>query len=404
MDRAARRPRVAVVGGGIGGLAVAIALKRRGAEVVVHEQARRVTTQGAGIAIGANGHRALRELSVAEPLAKAATEPVRAEFRHWRTGDTMVSHQLAGWYPQRFGAPFWTVERAAVHRVLLTELGEQHLRLGARCERVEQDEHGAVVHFADGAQAEADAVIGADGIHSAVRDHLFGPQEAVFSGTCGYRALVPMNRLQHVPQLAEPVLWLWLGPGRHFIAYPVADGSAVNFLAVVPDREWTEESWYTEGRVEDLLPAFEGWHPFVTEVLSAAERPGRWALYDREPLRRWSEGRATLLGDAAHAMLPHHGQGANQCLEDAVVLGHLLGEARPDGVADALRDYERLRRPRTRLIQSGSRRNAECFQLPDGPGAEERNLRLTGLPDQLAWIHGHDALEELRARRTTASA
>ncbi|MFE9022910.1 FAD-dependent monooxygenase [Streptomyces sp. NPDC007808] len=393
---APKRPYVAVVGGGIGGLAVAIGLRKQGIEAVVHEQARELDHQGAGIAIGANGHRALRHLGVADRLAGAAVEPVRADFRHWRTGRSTVTHALAGGYADRFGAPFWTVERAAVQQALLAELGPGAVRLGARCTEVTQTGAGAVIRFADGAETEADAVIGADGIHSAVRHSVFGPDEAVFSGTSGYRALVPMDRLGHIPELAERVLWLWLGPGRHFIAYPVADGAALNFLAVVPDAQWTVESWSTEGESAELLAAFEGWHPFVTEILAACERPGRWALYDREPRRVWSTDRVTLLGDAAHAMLPHHGQGANQSLEDAVVLAHLLGSAGADGVAQALRSYERARRPRTRLLQAGSRKNAACFQLPDGPEARARDERLTRLPDDLAWIHGHDALGALR--------
>ncbi|NUP19750.1 MAG: FAD-dependent monooxygenase [Streptomyces sp.] len=389
------RPLVAVVGGGIGGLAVAIGLRRRGIEVVVHEQARDLAHQGAGIAIGANGHRALRDLGVVARLTGAAVEPVRADFRHWRTGASMVTHTLTGMYEERFGAPFWTVERAAVQQALLAELGAGRVRLGARCTEVAQTGAGAVLRFADGTETEADAVIGADGIHSAVRHSVFGPDDAVFSGTSGYRALVPMDRLGHLPELAERVLWLWLGPGRHFIAYPVADGAALNFLAVVPDAGWTVESWSTEGDGAELLAAFDGWHPFVTEILAACQRPGRWALYDREPQRVWSAGRVTLLGDAAHAMLPHHGQGANQSLEDAVVLAHLLGDADVHEVDAALRTYERLRRPRTRRLQAGSRTNASCFQLPDGPEAEARNVRLARLPDDLAWIHGHDALGAL---------
>nr|AWF83809.1 Tropone 2-monooxygenase [Streptomyces cyaneofuscatus] len=392
---ARKRPYVAVVGGGIGGLAVALGLRRQGVEAVVHEQAHALSHQGAGIAIGANGHRALRELGVAKRLTASAARPSRADFRHWRTGRSMVSHRLTGLYEERFGAPFWTVERAAVQQALLAELGPRHVRLGARCTGVDRTADGAVIRFEDGGEAEADAVVGADGIHSAVRHSLFGPQEAVFSGTSGYRALVPMDRLRHVPELAEPVLWLWLGPGRHFIAYPVADGSALNFLAVVPDRTWTVESWSTEGDAAELRAAFDGWHPFVTEVLGACERPGRWALYDREPQRVWSSGAVTLLGDAAHAMLPHHGQGANQALEDAVVLAHFLARTDTGGVPSALRAYERLRRPRTRLLQAGSRKNAGCFQLPDGPQAEARNARLATLPDDVAWIHGHDILGSL---------
>ncbi|MET8947831.1 FAD-dependent monooxygenase [Streptomyces sp. NPDC004542] len=389
---AGRRPCVAVVGGGIGGLATAIGLRRRGVDAVVYEQSRAVAPQGAGIAVGANGHRMLRELGVARRLQDSAVAPLRADFRHWSTGRRMVVHALSGAYEERFKAPFWTVERSAVQQALLAELGPEHVRLGARCAAVEDTGHGAVIRFADGTEAEADAVVGADGIHSAVRDSVFGPEAAVFSGTSGYRALIPMERLAHLPELAEPVLWLWLGPGRHFIAYPVAGGRALNFLAVVPDRDWLIESWSTQGETSELLAAFDGWHPFVTAVLAACERPSRWALYDREPQRTWSRGRVTLLGDAAHAMLPHHGQGANQALEDAVVLAHVLGGATPRTVTEALRAYEQIRRPRTRLLQAGSRKNAGCFQLPDGPEAQARNERLAALPDDLAWIHGHDAL------------
>jgi salicylate hydroxylase len=316
----------------------------------------------------------------------------------------MVAHPLADSYEDRFKAPFWTVERSAVQQALLAELGAGHVRLGARCTGVETTDHGAVIRFADGTTVEADAVVGADGIHSVVRDSVFGPDEAVFSGTSGYRALVPMERLRHVPELTESVLWLWLGPGRHFIAYPVAGGTALNFLAVVPDRTWTVESWSTEGDGTELLAAFDGWHPFVTEILRACDRPGRWALYDREPQRTWSAGSVTLLGDAAHAMLPHHGQGANQALEDALVLAHLLGRADAGGVVPALRAYEQLRRPRTRLLQAGSRKNADCFQLPDGAEAEARNIRLASLPDDLAWIHGYDALGPLRSPMAPAPA
>ncbi|MEU0041932.1 FAD-dependent monooxygenase [Streptomyces werraensis] len=391
----ARHPYVAVVGGGIGGLALALGLRRQGIEAVVHEQAPGLAHAGAGIAIGANGHRVLRELGVAEPLAATAVRPLRADFRHWRTGRSMVAHRLADTYEQRFGAPFWTVERAAVQQALLTALGPRHVRLGARCTGVEQTADAAVIRFADGSTAEADAVVGADGIHSAVRHSVFGPDEAVFSGTSGYRALVPMERLRHIPELAEPVLWLWFGPGRHFIAYPVAAGRLLNFLAVVPDRNWTVESWSAQGDPAVLRAAFAGWHPFVTEILDAAEHPGRWALYDREPQRTWSTGRVTLLGDAAHAMLPHHGQGANQALEDAVTLARLLARTDAGRTSSALRAYERLRRPRTRLLQAGSRKNAGCFQLPDGPEADARNARLATLPDDLAWIHGHDALGAL---------
>ncbi|MER5783464.1 FAD-dependent monooxygenase [Streptomyces mobaraensis] len=392
---AGRRPTIAVVGGGIGGLAAAVALRRSGLDVVVHEQAAEPTATGAGVAIGANGHRVLRSLDVDRRLAATAVAPSRVDFRHWRTGRTVAGLGVGDGYERRFGAPFWHLERSALQDALLAAADGIPVRFGARCTGVEQTPDGAVVRFADGSAAEADAVVGADGIHSAVRDAVFGPDKAVFSGTSGYRALVPLDRLPDLPELADPVLWLWVGPGRHVVVYPVAGGRLLNLLAVVPDPAWTVESWVTEGRTADLLAAFDGWHPALTGLLAAVDRPGRWALYDREPRRSWTRGRVTLLGDAAHPMLPHHGQGANQALEDAAVLAALLADAAPADVPAALRRYERTRRPRTRAIQTGSRQNATCLHLPDGPQATARDANLTTLPDRLAWIHGHDPLDAL---------
>jgi 2-polyprenyl-6-methoxyphenol hydroxylase-like FAD-dependent oxidoreductase len=386
-----RRLRVAVVGAGIGGLATAIALRRQGADVVVYEQASQIRAVGAGIAVGANGSRLLRRLGIDARVARVAVRPARVEFRHWRSGRILASHLLAEAYEERFGAPLWTIQRGDLQRALLDEYGDGPLMLSRRCTEVTEEADGVRLRFADGCEAEADVVVGADGVHSAVRARVFGPDEAIFSKTSAYRALVPMDALAHLAELSDPVLWLWFGPGRHFVAYPVAGGRLLNFLAVVPDEQWTIESWTTRGDPGEARAAFAGWHPFVTEILAATGPIGRWALYDRDPLRRWSTSRVTLLGDAAHSMLPHHGQGANQALEDAVVLARLLGGASPLQTGGALRRYESLRRVRTRQLQAGSRRNANCFQLPDGPEADSRNARLANLPDDLTWIHGFDA-------------
>lgn len=182
-------------------------------------------------------------------------------------------------------------------------------------------------------------------------------------------------------------LTFFLGPGRHLVAYPVRGGELINFVAYVPDPEWTLESWSSRSEPAEAAAAFAGWTPAVTTMLGHATEVGRWALYDREPLRRWSTGRVTLLGDAAHPMLPHAGQGSNQAVEDAAALAACLD---PNDIAGSLRRYERLRRVRTRQIQLGSRGNAACFQLPDGPPADERNTRLRTLPETVGWIHGYD--------------
>ncbi|KUL27829.1 FAD-dependent monooxygenase [Actinoplanes awajinensis] len=373
--------RVAVVGAGIGGLTTAIALRARGFTIDVYDQASSLSEIGAGLSLGGNGMRVIDALGLGRAVREVAANLHRIEFHHWRTGEIFYQHPMGDWYEQRFGGPFLGVHRADFHHVLLAAFdGTPHL--GRRCVAVHESPHGVELEFADGTTAGADVVVGADGLRSAVRRHVNGPDEAVFAAMSCFRGLVPAP-----PGSAVSGLTFFLGPGRHLVAYPVRGGELINFVAYVPDPEWTLESWSAKCPPAEAAAAFDGWHPAVTTLLANAEETGRWALYDREPLRRWSTGRVTLLGDAAHPMLPHAGQGTNQALEDAATLAACLSGLGP---AEGLRRYEQLRKARTRQIQLGSRANAACFQVPDGPAATERNARLQNLPEMVSWIHEHD--------------
>ncbi|MEV8513728.1 FAD-dependent monooxygenase [Dactylosporangium sp. NPDC051484] len=386
--------RIAVIGSGIGGLTAAIALQAKGFEVDVYDQASELREIGAAVSLGGNGMRVLDRLGLGQALRGAASNLQRIEFHHWKSGDVFFEHPMGEWYEQRFGGPFLGIHRADFHQVLLAGYDGKP-RLGRRCVAVHESPDGVEVEFADATLARADLVVGADGLRSAVRHHVTGPDEAVFSAMSCFRGVVPVDK---VPGGDEFGLTFFLGPGRHLVAYPVRGGELINFVAYVPDPEWTLESWSAGCEPAEAVAAFAGWNDTVTTMLGNVEETGRWALYDREPLRRWSTDRVTLLGDAAHPMLPHAGQGSNQAVEDAGALAECLGA---DGmsVTGALRQYEHLRKARTRKIQMGSRGNAACFQLPDGPAADERNARLDSLPDNVAWIHGYDIYSDIRETR-----
>lgn len=384
-------PRVAVVGSGIGGLTVAIALQAKGFDVDVYEQATELTAIGAGVSVGANGLRLLDRIGLGDALRDVSSNLRRIQFHHWKTGEIFHEHPMGDWYTERFGAPFLGVHRADFHQVLLDRF-DATPRLGHRCVAVSETPDGVELEFANGATTRADIVIGADGLRSAVREHVAGPDEAVFSAMSCFRGLVPTDAVPGGDQFG---LTFFLGPNRHIVAYPVRGGESINFVAYLPDPEWTLESWSAKTSTAEAVAVFEGWTDIVTTMLSHTEEIGRWALYDREPLRSWSTDRVTLLGDAAHPMLPHAGQGSNQAIEDAYVLAGLLDGQRP--IAAALRRYEQIRRPRTRQIQLGSRANAACYQVPDGPLVAERNARLTALPDNVGWIHAYDAEADVRA-------
>jgi salicylate hydroxylase len=249
------------------------------------------------------------------------------------------------------------------------------------------------VRFADASTDTADVVIGADGIHSTVRNAVTEPSHPVFSNTVAYRGLVPRRLLT---DWSPDGFEVWMGPGRHFLTFPVRHGELINFVGFVPADDEMKESWSAPGDPDQLRAEFDGWDPRLAELLSHVERTNRWGLYDREPLERWSSGRVTLLGDAAHPMLPHVGQGANQAIEDGALLGALLRGVPTTDIEQALLSYEQLRRPRTSAVQDGSRRNGRRYDSEEEfTDVEARDADLQASKDFRHWLYDYDVLAEL---------
>jgi 2-polyprenyl-6-methoxyphenol hydroxylase-like FAD-dependent oxidoreductase len=278
------------------------------------------------------------------------------------------------------------VHRVSLLQALAERLAGDGVNLGRRCVGVDERRSVVELHFADGGSAAADVVVGADGVHSVLRPHVAGEVRGRFSGTVGYRGLVPVEA---IPSLPDPTpLQFWAGPGRHLLHYAIDGGRTINFLAVVRIPEWTNEAWMEECAVSDAVEAFAGWHPAVTEMVGATNVGTRWALHELESLERWHTDRAVLIGDAAHAMVPHQGQGANQTIEDAIALADCLAT---DDRAAALRRYAERRCKRTARVQRWSRRAADLMHLPDGPEIADRDALFADLYSELAWIHSYDA-------------
>jgi salicylate hydroxylase len=380
---------VAVVGGGIGGLVLALALRERGIGFEVYEQAEELREIGAAVALSANGTRELRRLGLGEPVEGVSVIPSALVIRRWDSGEIIADHPIGrdGVYEATFGAPYYGVHRVALLQALAEQLAGEGLSLGRRCVGVEERRSGAELHFADGASAAADVVVGADGVHSVTRPHVVGEVRGRYSGTVGYRGLVPVEKM---PSLPDPTpLQFWAGPGRHLLHYAIDGGRTVNFLAVVRVPEWTSQEWMEHCPVGDALDAFAGWHPAVTEMVGATDVGARWALHDLAPLERWHTDRVVLMGDAAHAMVPHQGQGANQTIEDAIALADCLADAHDFG--SALRHYAERRQKRAARVQGWSRRAADLMHLPDGPEVGPRDAVFADLYSELAWIHSYDA-------------
>jgi 2-polyprenyl-6-methoxyphenol hydroxylase-like FAD-dependent oxidoreductase len=388
--------RAAVVGGGIGGLTAAAFLHRAGIEATVYEQAPALTEVGAGLVVSPNAVRLLRRLGQLDRFRERAV-PLQAgwEFRRWEDGRVLFSQELGEECVRRFGEQSFVAHRADLIAAVRAAVPEPSLRLGMRLAGLRRLDEGVELTFADGSREVADVVVGADGIHTTVGGFVAEAGSPRFSGICAWRSLVPAGCS---PAFARrPVQTLWLGADRHLVHYPISAGEQINIVAFGPAHDWTTESWSAEGRVEDLRAEFAGWYEGLQALLSAAERVGRWALLDRDPLSRWTNGPVALLGDAAHPMFPFFAQGAAQAMEDAVVLAGCLAD-QPEDPAAALRRYEDIRRPRATRVQQMSRGRAESNHLPDGPAQQARDASFES-EDPLAhngWIYGHDAEQALR--------
>ena len=372
--------RAVVVGGGIGGVAAAVALARAGIDVQVHEQAQQLAEVGAGVSLAPNGLRMLERLGVGEQVRRVGVRYAASELR--LPDGRAVRHEpyqfaMAG---QNIG-----IHRADLLALLAGQLPPGTVRTGHRCTNFSQDQVSATVGFADGSTATADVVIGADGIHSVLQGFVVAPAKPLYSGVVAYRGLVP--RLEEYP---ARTIRMWMGEGRHFLVFPVRAGQLLNYVGFVSSDTAVRESWSAPGDPAALAAHFAGWDPVIGQVIAAISGPGgsgfQWGMYDRVPLPRWSSGRLTLLGDAAHPMLPHLGQGVNQALEDAVALATLMGASTsPADVPRALAAYEGLRRDRTARVQLGSRRQGAGW---DSSGSQLVDRR---------WIYEYDAWAEAAA-------
>jgi salicylate hydroxylase len=349
-----RAPRIVIVGGGIGGLAAALALERSGAEVIVCEQSAAANEIGAGLHLSPNALKALRVLGVEDAVVASGCEAEFLTIRSWKSG-RVISRMRRGSLREQFGAPIVTVHRADLLQALRDALATTDLRLGARCTAVAPGDRGAVVRLADGCEVEADIVVGADGIHSVARHAVAGPDAPRFTGCICWRGMAKADAVPGDIAVAEGTMWM--GPHGHVVHYPVRRGELINIVAHFDSNTWTEESWTRDCDVAEVSATYVGWHRDLLRLYPCSMRWYKWALYDRDPPERWTRGRIALLGDAAHAMLPYLGQGAAMAIEDACVLAAAIAR-HSDDLDAALFAYQRVRVPRAKAAVLGSRARA----------------------------------------------
>ncbi len=367
-----QKPSIAIVGAGMGGLAVAATLRRARFDVAVYEQAARFARIGAGIQMMPNSMKVLSEIGIEQRLREISFAPHSHLNRVWDTGE--VKRELP--MPESlYGAPYLCMHRAELHGALASVLPQDIIHLGKKLVGLEQKAGQVELSFEDGTKATADAVVGADGVHSVVRDIIVGPDEPIHKGRIAYRAVFAAALMKRD---IGPSRTKWWGPDRHIVCYyTTREKSEVYFVTSVPEpAEWlTKESWSAKGDVRELRAAYEGFHYDVTQMLDACPDCHKWAILEREPLPNWSQGRVVLLGDACHPMTPYMAQGGATSIEDAAVLARCLADVNGEDIEGAFKRYERHRKPRTSAVQAISSANT---WMREGGG-------------DTSWLYGYDA-------------
>ncbi|WP_428485212.1 FAD-dependent monooxygenase [Rhodopila sp.] len=368
-----RKPHIAIIGAGIGGLAAAVCLRRVGIDVRIHEQARGFIRLGAGIQQAPNAVRVLFALGLRDKLLAQAFQPDSNDSRDHDTGALTNSLPLGQSVRDRHGVPYFLMHRGDLHAMLADLVPDDVIRLNHKLAGLDQAPNGMVrMIFTNGETAVADAVIGADGVHSVVRDLMLGAEQPRYTGRVAYRTVFPTARLNGLP--VEPCV-KWWGPDRHIVSYFVNPRrDELYFVTSTPEPEASVESWSAKGDLATLRAAYDTFHPQVRGILAACPDVHKWALVERDPLPRWVEGNVALLGDACHPMTPYMAQGASTSIEDGAVLSRCLDGVDRDGVGDALRRYEATRRPRTSRIQQTSAQNTWLRE-----------------PHDADWVYGYDA-------------
>ena len=355
---------ISIVGAGIGGLVAALALKKRGHKPIIYEKTESLSELGAGIQLSPNANKVLEYLGVMEELQADVYEPEAFQFVHYRTGKILAQQTLKNSSLKIYGSPNYDVHRADLQKALLTVINKEEIQIEKNSEILDlyEEADSAFIRTKESV-IESDAVIGADGIHSIVRKKLWGEDQARYTGNVAWRMLVPIKEISS--EFLQQNTKVWLGPKKHFVQYLVKGGKFLNCVCLVEQNDWINEDWSEKGDISELKNIYSDWHPEIQEILESTNPDSlyKWGLHDRAPLNKWSKGRFSLLGDAAHPMLPFVAQGAAMAIEDGIVLASSLSSF--DNAELGLYDYENKRKYRTAKAQRTAIRNATIFHLSD---------------------------------------
>ncbi|MEL6874866.1 MAG: FAD-dependent monooxygenase [Pseudomonadota bacterium] len=383
-----------IAGAGIGGLTAALCLDQIGWDVELLERAGTVEEAGAGIQISPNGMKVMQALGLGEQIAAAGFRPRASQIRRGKSGRVLMVSPMGPDMERRYGVPYVHIHRADLVDILMGALAERvpgAVNTGCRVTGFDQDGDQALARLETGEAIYGDVLIGADGIRSAIRDQMLGPERPRFTGNVAWRAVVPTKRLgRNVP---PPAASVWTGDGKHAVTYLLHGGELANFVGVVECESWTKESWTEPGAADEVLADFADWHPIIRTLIEQADIHHRWALFDRDPLEKWSDGRVVLLGDAAHPMLPFMAQGAVQAIEDAFVLAREI-QGSTDVVA-ACATFFRKRIGRVTRVQAAARANMDLFhqRLPQSPLWLADKVAPSAVERQLDWLYGYDVIK-----------